>query len=290
MPCMHLVVAQWHYMSPWDINIKIWDFVSPHCRLTLSYPSLTTSPVRTPRCWRRGTNCWEPSSLIWAQRIPPRYAMGLRLNPHVVIWPPSLHASVLLRYYYYTSVLAHITVTWLLPLLQSKYDTSMTFDEAIRLVQLLMCSQLHNMCPKTHCYALYISNNLTESVIWCKWHPVFRSMSELGRADWGQSSWERSGHYNVPFEWPFDSRHPIHDRLLLLCLGPESCYNLINGLRLVGWILQMDCSFSRLQEERERQAQLRGPPKIDPVVAATSIQKVDKGSVLTFNTYGSTCV
>lgn len=44
----------------------------------------------------------------------------------------------------------------------------------------------------------------------------------------------------------------------------------------------MDYSFSRLQEERERQAQLRGPPKIDPDVAATSIQKVDKGSVLTF--------
>ena len=31
---------------------------------------------------------------------------------------------------------------------------------------------------------------------------------------------------------------------------------------------------SRLQEERERQAQLRGPPKIDRHVAATSIQKV----------------
>lgn len=146
LPCMQLIVAQWHYMSPWGINIKIWDFVSPHCRLTLSYPSPTTSPVRTSRCWRRGTNCWEPSSLIWAQRMPPRYTMGLHLNPHVVIWPPSLHASVLLRYYYYyTSVLARIIMTWLLPLLQSKDDTSMTFDEAIRLVQVLMCSQLHNM-------------------------------------------------------------------------------------------------------------------------------------------------
>lgn len=31
---------------------------------------------------------------------------------------------------------------------------------------------------------------------------------------------------------------------------------------------------SRLQEERDRQAQLRGPPKIDPDVAATHIQKV----------------
>lgn len=30
----------------------------------------------------------------------------------------------------------------------------------------------------------------------------------------------------------------------------------------------------RLQEERERQAQLRGPPKIDPYNAATTIQKV----------------
>lgn len=32
--------------------------------------------------------------------------------------------------------------------------------------------------------------------------------------------------------------------------------------------------FYRLQEERERQAQLRGPPKIDPYNAATTIQKV----------------
>lgn len=226
---MYLIIVQWHYMSPWDI--KSWEFVSPPHRLTLSYPSPTTSPVRTPRCWRRGTNCWEPSSLIWAQRMPLRYAMGLHLNPQVVMWPPSLHASVLLRYY--TSVLTHITVTWLLPLLQSKDETSMTYHEAIRLVQVLMCSQLHNMCLKD---SLYISNNLTQSVIWCKWRPVFRSMSELGKADWEQSSWERSGHYNVPFEWPFVSRHPIHDRLLLLCLWPESCYNLINGLRLVGWI------------------------------------------------------
>ena len=32
-----------------------------------------------------------------------------------------------------------------------------------------------------------------------------------------------------------------------------------------------------MQEERERLAQLRGPPKIDPHVAATTIQKVWKG-------------
>ena len=35
------------------------------------------------------------------------------------------------------------------------------------------------------------------------------------------------------------------------------------------------CTVScRGQEERDRQAQLRGPPKIDPDVAATAIQKV----------------
>ena len=34
---------------------------------------------------------------------------------------------------------------------------------------------------------------------------------------------------------------------------------------------------SRMQEERERLAELQGPPKIDPHVAATSIQKVWKG-------------
>ena len=52
--------------------------------------------------------------------------------------------------------------------------------------------------------------------------------------------------------------------------------------------LQTICLLSRLQEERERQAQLRGPPKIDRHVAATSIQKVTTAR-RTFLFQGSFC-
>lgn len=38
----------------------------------------------------------------------------------------------------------------------------------------------------------------------------------------------------------------------------------------------MNLHFCRLQEEREKLAQLRGPPDIDPEEAATKIQKVSK--------------